>query len=461
MPWRSAQGEPTLGTPPHGDFSMRPGALLPLFASVFSLVACESVRDAGPTGPFTLSVPDPWPGSTVYVSSPDFRRGVTSATLRVDTFTVQLIKSTLNDSTMSGVLPLGVSGEVTTEVTVDGVRIPTRPIQVAGHVETRDLLISSQIFDGPMFAWPQQGQASVLGEDRGGNASILNLETGTERSVFKHVNSALRSGGPGSTYQSGVFLFRRVTGVLESWDLNTGSVGTSVNDGLPLASDDFHSLKTRLGPNTWILGDEGDKHEYITRPNEGAAYSWIFVNGPYYGVQFSPRGDRAAGKGVELASGGQLVGMPVYRVPTGDVAFRLSPGRIGAVAFTADGAVLVTASSASNAGDFRQLRFLDATTGAVRADTLLSETVMAIGTDPLRPYVFVAVRNANGLPAIDVYSSTTFKRITRLPTHGTAALGSGETLLLTSRDGGLYFYAQNRSANSIGARVYRFALPSP
>lgn len=419
-----------------------------LVAGTLALAACESVSDAGPTGPFTLSLPEAWPGSTVYVSSPDFRRGFTSATLRVDTFTVQLTKSALNDSTVSGTLPASLSGEATTELTLDGVRIPTPPLRLAGFADLRTLPQSGTVFIGEMYAWLKSGVASVIGESNL-RTRLLDLETGAVRDLTSVPATPDVYPGVSATYRPGVYARKGPGNLVDEWDFNGAAVVERHEIALQAGW-----VQARLGPNLWMSGDD-DYSWFFTRSGPGAPYvqSELFPSS-LYGTNFSPRGDLVA-----IVGGRNQAPFPVYALPGVTVAFTIPMRAVRQSAFSQDGNLLVSVGETPPPiPSLRRLVIQDANTGAVRVDTVVAEDILAVAGDPTQPRVYAALRTATGQLVIQVYSTTTFQPIARLATpQADRAVGVG--VIVVSPLKGLYFYLPEDLA-PVQSRIWHFTLPT-
>ncbi|MES2304737.1 MAG: hypothetical protein V4558_04490 [Gemmatimonadota bacterium] len=418
-----------------------------LLAGVLSLAACESVSDSGPTGPFTLSLPEPWPGSTVYVSSPDFRRGFTSATLRVDTFTIQLTKSALNDSTVSGTLPTSVSGELTTEVTVNDTRFPTRTLTVAGFAGLRTIPGSTAAFIGEIYPWLKSGVASIIGETDL-RTRLLDLEQGTVRDLTSVPAVPDVYPGASATYRAGVYARKGANNTVDEWDFNGAPVVES--QGISSQTGWVH---TRLGPNLWMAGDD-DYTWFFTRSGPGAPYiqSERFP-AALYGTNFSPRGDLLA-----IVGARNLAPFPVYSLPSGTVAFTVPMRAVRQSAFSQDGNLLVSVGETPTpVPSQRRLVIQDANNGAVRLDTTFTEDIVAVAGDPTQPRFYAALRTATGQLVIQVYSTTTLQPIARLATpQADRSVGAG--VIVVSPLKGLYFYLPEDLA-PVQSRIWHFTLP--
>ncbi|MEO5800123.1 MAG: WD40 repeat domain-containing protein [Gemmatimonadales bacterium] len=429
---------------------------LPLrLAGVLLLAGCNTISDAGPSGPFTLSLPEAWPGSTVYVTSADFRRNFTSATLRVDTFTIQLSKSALNDSTVSGTLPLSVSGAVTTEVTVDGVRIPTGLIHVAGFADVRTVPGSESAFWGEMYGWVRNGVASVIG---GNDATIrlLDLEQGTASVLTQSSAPYDLYPGASPTFRPGVFLRLGSGNTIEEWDFNGAP---QLELGEPSADGSFSRVQTRFGPNVWMTGND-DRRWFLTRPGPNAPYvRSAEILGNFLGSSFSPRGDLVAISGFR-SSGAS----PVYTLPNATVAFNVPMTWVFFPTFSPDGNLLATAGYGGSQAQARnRLMVQNANSGAVRADSLLAGEILGITMDPTRPRFYVAVRTATGQLEIEVYSTVTLQPIARLPSPvvGVTVPSESEGVIIVTPLKGLYFYLPKFfGPDPALSRIWHFTLPT-
>ena len=203
---------------------------------------------------------------------------------------------------------------------------------------------------------------------------------------------------PGPTYQAGVWIVAHNMGLPYRWRLYP----------TPVLMDSFPEAKVfrqvmLLGPGQWWFATH---HELHTT----SGFS-LQAEEPQGGVT-SPRHDRATEIVRHVYNGS---GVPVFSVPEGEFAWSAPLGASDAVAFSADGDILLVGGQAEDAPTIEPFRLVAfrATDGVVLRDTTLSEQIDHAVFDDVRPFIYVSVR-VGSRPAIVVLDRDSFRRVARL-----------------------------------------------
>ncbi len=407
-----------------------PAALLVLF-----LAACGTQSDSSALGPFTISPTTLWSGNTVEVRgrSAGSARG---ATLEVGSLELPLTR--VDDTTLSATLPDTLNGEFRATLHMGSVTEMLGSIVVDGFAGATTYADGSIWSEAPE-AWPRAtgrligSTATEVGE--------LDLDAHTF-TLLGVPNTYGENRRPGPTYQAGVWIVAHNMGLPYRWRLYP----------TPVLMDSFPEVQVfrqvmLLGPGQWWFATH---HELHTT----SGFS-LQAEEPQGGVM-SPRHDRATEIVRHVYNGS---GVPVFSVPEGEFAWSAPLRSSDAVAFSADGEILLIGGQAEDAPTIEPFRLVAfrATDGVVLRDTTLSEQIDHAVFDDVRPFIYVSVR-VGSRPAIVVLDRDSFRRVARLalpPSVSTDALccsiGGMATSQATKR---VYLFTNN------GLSVaYEFSLP--
>ncbi|MES2305770.1 MAG: hypothetical protein V4558_09685 [Gemmatimonadota bacterium] len=420
---------------------------LAVIAASVLLPGCGTIADAGPSGTFAISVPDPWPGAEVRVTSADFRHTTGTAVLKADTFTVNLAR--VSDTVMSGKLPAAATGQLSVSLDVDGYHFLLPAISIAGFADGGVYADPGMSLWTEPYQWTGDNTAAIYGMNILGYPVIVELETGTTRSIGPP-GRAYPQTGPGPTYLPGTVLYLPPGGVLESWVTTPVPTKIAEHPEIGWLKDDiWYYNRAQFGPNTWFIGD--DRGTWILRTDGTKLVDWKEDLGTVaWGIHFSPRGDRAT-----ISGYGSAPGIPVYSLPSGDVAFRAPTRNAQGVDFSPDGTVLALLGARTPpAFQDNHLLLFDATSGAVLKDTSLAGFALGLRMDRVRPVLYVAqIDTVSSEVSILVFRRAPFELLGRMraPAPGMRPFYPGMAL---SGRRGLYLY------DELSRRFWRFTLPT-
>ena len=202
---------------------------------------------------------------------------------------------------------------------------------------------------------------------------------------------------PGPTYQPGVWLLASSTGETASWQLFP----------TPLLVQEYPEVTLNrysmlLGSGEWW---KSTQHQFST--TSGGDVQAEETDG---GVM-SPRLDRATQTAYRMYNGG--AGVPVFSVPAGEFVWSAPLTSADALAFSADGEVLVIAGATTPGQDSPLSRLIAfrASDGQVLRDTTLSDVVDHVVFDDERPLLYLSVSPppraaANGGPRCSSWTGT-------------------------------------------------------
>lgn len=393
-----------------------------------------------------------WAGSTLQLRSQSFRDHGDGATFVAGATSIPLVR--VNDTTMSVTLPTTMGGSVSAHIDFAGTAVALPALQIAGFASIAQPPGADIVWD--VYATTRNGHAAAVGTT-GVGLVFVDLETATTSAPVAGSNySWLR--GPGATYQDGVYLLRAANDPVASWDF-TGATPTKVATH-PVASSTRQAM--RLGPNAWFVSTS-NQFQTLVRTNDIDPYiTTTTVATETEGVYMSPRHDRAT-----IAVDRVLSGVPVYDVPSGNLAYTLTELKsVQGVAFAPDGAQFALAGgSVDKPEDPGRVLLVDAASGSVQRTVTLDRSVFGVAIDPARSVVYVGVNQAvagpvEARPSIVVLDKATFAVVGEMAVPSTAMgcqFGSCyKGVMSLGSDGALYmFWSFNGPA-----RVYKFALPA-
>lgn len=336
--------------------------------------------------PARVTVTEAWSGAEVPIVSRGF--GGTWLLPSVWLDDVALAVRRLDDTTVAATLPVASGPH---SLTVRGLYTEptTVPVTVYGYAGADDTY-PDIIAD--VLVWPRTGHASVLGVSQLG-LTLIDLDAKTV-TVFDSLFDPARCWdwlrGPGVTLFDSVFVVLPVGEGGSLWHLGPDPFLVR-SEGVPVSRQVL-----QLGPDTWLLSHHHSV-EVISRADSGSPYQTqvTFSAEETEGVHLSPRKDRATIR-VDRAWGG----VPVFDVPSGAVAYRISEQEVAAgIDFSADGELLaIVGGTTWFESPTGRVLLLRASDGEILQDTTLDLQVFAVAIDPDRPWLYVGAAEPDGSP---------------------------------------------------------------
>jgi hypothetical protein len=424
-----------------------------LVLAAASAVACDGTI-APETFPVRVTVTEAWSGAEVPIVSRGF--GATWLLPSVWLDDVALAVRRLDDTTVAATLPVA-SGSHTLTVRSLYTEPTTAPITVYGYAGA-DAAYPDIIAD--VLVWPRTGHASVLGVSQLG-LTLIDLDAKTV-TVFDSIFDPARCWdvlrGPGVTLHDSVFVVLPVGGGASLWHL-----GAEASSARRLDFDVFRQVM-QLGPDTWLRSGH-HSIAVISRADSSSPYQSpvTFSAEETEGVHLSPRKDRATIQ-IDKAWGG----VPVFDVPSGAVAYRITTQEVAAgIDFSTDGELLaVVGGTTWFESPTGRVLLLRASDGEILQDTTLDLQVFTVAIDPVRPWIYVGAAEPDGSllggahPVVLVLDRRTFAVIATLhvpPDAPTCDTGCYKGVIALSDDPVLYVAWGWQPPHTI---AWRFTLPS-
>jgi hypothetical protein len=414
------------------------------------VVIFDTLRVVGPApvGPVTMSPTTGWAGSPVTLHSQAFRNRGAGALLHFGAASTELAR--VDDTTLSARIPLNASGgSVTPTFELDGYSVPLSTVTVYGNGGVQILPLQPAT---NAYAWSRAGHAVLVAgtvtcpaQCQGGLA-LFDLDARTVLSTLGGLNPWACLRDPGPSYLDSVFVVCGTSDSLEAWRLLPAPARLATNP----SGISWDAIQ--LGPTQWLLAS---KYQITTPAVTVSTFQ-------PQGVHMSPRHDRATLRTLGLGGGPcfctQLAGIPVFAVPSGDVAYLVSQLRASeGVDFSPDGDLLAMVGGVTGyVSDSDRVLLMRASTGEVLADTTLYKRgVFAVAIDPYRPLLYVGL-SGGAKPTVLVLDRTTFRVLGEMQAVDAEPTGSCcffGVIAVNSQDA-LYVWGGNQSTS-----VWRFTLP--
>jgi hypothetical protein len=427
------------------------------------VTACQDDPNTWPARPavypaFRIVESTVWAGSPITLRMHGPGEHPASGTLVLE-YNLRVPLTPLGDSAMTGIIPQGaIGGTQDARLELGAFDTLLGPIYVAGIVAQSAQSIN--LAQGHIYGAPfLPGSGTFLVGVQDGATAISHIgDWPTLLGVAAHHLTA-----PGPTPDPDVWLLRSTpNGPLERWRLDNTPVMLGT---LPFVGNGPWQTVADLGNNR-LLAIDGDGGQILRR----AAAGEVGVDPPYLTersfqvtglnrVVISPRGDRAA---ITASTGAS--GIPVFRVPDGDVAYPLDADKAAtSVDFSPDGALLAVAVGPDHLNAV-SIQIRDATTGVIQRQLHGDRRVYrGLAFDPHRPLLYaiaVANKNAGSLPVfeLEVWSTTNWQLLTRL--DGRCILGcTSEVLIVVGPRNDLYTIETSVGTSEELMVTHRYLVP--
>lgn len=413
----------------------------------------------GPPPVITLQAPAPlWAGSEIVVSSPGLAgQEVSATTLRLGTIPIPLTRR--DATTLVGVVPSDMlSAGVVPQVTHLGVTTDF-PLTTVYGFASRTTYPLTIPWDIAVLSDPVHAKVIAGYSGSPSGLVIIDLDTRTIVTVPGVLNVLANQRGPGETRDPGVWLLREPgasgDAPMHRWRLT----GTPTDLGVVPAPSGLRQI-AQLDADLWLTsthhtwtlgrlpaGAEAPSSPTLTGDAEEIA-----------GIHLSTSGTRATFRVNRM-----LEGVPVFDVVSGTIAYRTAFTSVQGVSFLGTQLLMAGGDNGPEQGA-ATIRLLQAADGQVLASAATTMPVSDVALDPRRPYAYVLVNGADGIPMVEVRDRTTLALKGTLKVIGLAgsACGpvsscfGGKLVVSPGTDGLYYFWAWNGQP-----RAYRFALPAP
>lgn len=373
-------------------------SLLLLFL-LFLLAACNDPDSPDPVDlAATINPARQWSGGIVTITT-DLFTALTDPVVVAGSDTLQAL--VLNDSTWQVSLPRDTSGDIGLLVRGIDHEVSLGTVSLAGF---RDMRVTPFDNAGDLEPWPWNNPTGVIGSTEGGRLFTL-----TASEAVARLYPGILSGSwlaVGTSYRPFVVLVPVLGFDAESlmaWDL----AGVPTEVGRYRVPNLVRHV-FELAPETWLVDGSHIVSTKISQDGQTFTTAYSETNDDTRKLYFSPRGDLAT-----IWVSRNLLGVPVFELATGELAYHLPFTNSSAAAFSPDGERLYMVGKREYGAD--SLARFDANTGALDAAILLDGVVgLAIGVDPAGEWVYLPVFAADGKLRLRVYHADDLALVTEL-----------------------------------------------
>lgn len=415
------------------------------------VLGCGSPTGPGtpPPGGFRITPRAVWAGGMVRVTSESFRETVGDVTLRLGPDTYPMTRA--DDTTYTMTIPTTAGGVYDPVLgSTDSLTLLDQ-LTVAGFLDRRDY--------GPRlihaFAPHAVGQhAGVIGGSLDRALIVIDLEAFAVATTLGGRLDFTLQQGPGMTADPDVALLRPVAGSVESWNLTGIPARVAVHPELDAA----RGVVARFGAESWLVSF-ADRIERWHRT--GSTGPFTVLTTPATGtraVGIAPDGSRAAVLVDQI--GATEPGVPVFRMPDGEVAFTLPLRSVQGAAWSADSRTLAAVGGPAPGAPSGTVVLVDVASGTVGGLVTTDRPVFAVALDPIRSLVYVGVAALSDHPTVLVYDRATLMLLGEMTSHGsqpTCGVPGCRGSIIVPAQGSLFVVTASLNTPT---RAYRFLLPA-
>jgi hypothetical protein len=410
--------------------------------------ACSDTTDLqkppDPTDPvFAVADRSLWAGSAMAIESEAFTDLASAPDVQLDGISLEVSRT--GPETFQAILPVTASGSYVPTISLGKGAHALPSITVAGFSGAEEFGFRMNL---GAEAMPGTGHATLVGAsifpgESEGQLSYVHLDTGAQE-LFEgpwYEFAQLRT--PGASYRPGVMFGQTAEGI-RPLTVTAGNV--VMEDPIPLA---FARQIAELAEGVYLV----TSHHHVT-VSDGSFMQQVEES---QSIALS----HAAGRATVSAGNTQNIGLPVFTVPGGSLAYLLTEVfRPTAVEFSPDGLLLAVAGT-EPAGNM--LRIFRASDGELIDEQTLPGQPIAIAFDPVRPLLYVGTGGVYGesgtsKPSLLVFDRATFALLGHMSSAAaelSCEFGCVEAEIAVSAEPAVYLAGFLNSP----LRAFRFSIP--
>lgn len=414
-------------------------ALLLLFVAAACSDAVDLQKPPDPAAAaFTIADRSTWAGSAVSIESEAFAELASAPDVRLDG--VALAVTRTGPEVFEAVLPASASGEYVPTISIGKGTVALPSITVAGFSRAEELWYSMPLGAQEMPGTPF---ATLVGAS-GGMLSFAHLDIGALVGFAPgplYDFDGLRT--PGASYRPGVMFGEAEDGIRPFTVNGTDLV---MEDPIPPA---FARQIAEVAEGVYLI----------------TSHHRISISDGSYEQQMEESQSivlsHAAGRVTVSAGNTANIGLPVFTLPGGSLAYLLTEVfRPTAVEFSPDGELLVVAGTEPTGN---MLRIFRASDGELLEEQALPSQPVAVGFDPVRPLFYVGTGGVYGpsgtaKPTLMIFDRETFSllgRASSVAAELSCELGCVEAEIAVSAEPAVYLASFINSQ----VRIFRFSIP--
>jgi hypothetical protein len=415
---------------------------------IFLVVACSDAVDPQKPGEpaaavFTIADRSLWAGSGMLIESDAFAGLGSPPEVRLDG--VPLEVSRIGPEVFEATLPTTASGQYLPTISLGKGSVDLPSIAVAGFSGAEELGFNMAL---GAEAMPGTGNATLIGASRfpgelEGRLTFVHLETGSHERFEGPLYDFDQLRTPGTSYRPGVMFGQTAEGI-RPFSLNGATVVLEDPISVTLARQ-----IAELAEGVYLV----TSHHHVSI-SDGSYDQQLEES---QGIALS----HAAGRATVWGGNTVNIGLPVFTVPGGSLAFLLTEVfRPTAVEFSADGELLAVAG-AEPAGNL--LRIFRASDGELLEEQTLPAQPIALAFDPVRPLLYVGLGGTYGglaavKPSLMVFDRETFSLLGHLSAAAaelSCEAGCVEAEIAVSAEPAVYLAGFLNSP----LRTFRYSIP--
>lgn len=412
------------------------------------VAACsETVDPQKPPDPadavFTIADRSLWAGSGMLIESEAFAGLGSPPDVRLEGVPLQV--SRIGPEVFEAKLPTTASGQYLPTISVGKGMVDLPSITVAGFSGAEEFGFSMAL---GAEAMPGTGNATLIGAslfpgELDGRLTFVHLETGSHERFEGPLYDFDQLRTPGTSYRVGVMFGQTAEGI-RPFSLYGASV--VLEDPISVT---FARQIAELAEGVYLV----TSHHHVSISD--GSYDQQLEESQGIALSY------AAGRATVWGGNTMNIGLPVFTVPGGSLAYLLTEVfRPTAVDFSPEGDVLAV-TGAEPAGNM--LRIFRASDGELLEERTLPRQPVALSFDAVRPLLYVGLGGTYGNPATLKPSVMVFDRATFLPIgHMSAAAadlscesGCVEAEIVVSAEPAVYLAGFLNSP----LRTFRFSIP--
>jgi hypothetical protein len=413
---------------------------------LFAVGACSDATDPQkPHGPadavFTIADRTLWAGSTMSIESEAFAELASAPDVRLNG--VALAVARLGPEVFEAVLPTSASGAYVPTISLGKGTVPLPSITVAGFSGAHEMWFSMPLGAQEMPGTPNATLVGATMGDGGALLSFANLDTGELEAFVGPIYDFDRLRTPGASYRPGVMFGETDDGIRP---LTVSGSDVVMEDPIPVTSA---RQIAEVAEGVYLV----TSHHRIAISDGSFEQQMEETQSIVLSL--------AAGRATVSAGYTVNIGLPVFTVPGGSLAYLLTEVfRPTAVEFSPDGELLVVAGTEPTGN---MLRIFRASDGELLHEQTLPAQPVALGFDPVRPLLYVGIGGTYGalnpvkpgLIVLDRNSFSVLGHITSDAADISCEAGCSEAEIAVSAEPAVYLAGFLNSP----VRAFRFSIP--
>ena len=390
---------------------------------------------------FTIADRTLWAGSIMSIESEAFAELAAVPDVRLNG--VALAVARRGPEKFEAVLPTSASGAYVPTISLGKGTVPLPSITVAGFSGAQEMWFSMPLGAQEVPGTPYATLVGAAMGEGGGPLSFAHLDIGALVGFVGPIYDFDRLRTPGASYRPGVMFGETNDGIRP---LTVSATDVVMEDPIPVA---FARQIAEVADGVYLV----TSHHRIAMSDGSFEQQMEETQSIVLSL--------AAGRVTVSAGNTANIGLPVFTVPGGSLAYLLTEVfRPTAVEFSPDGELLAVAGTEATGN---MLRIFRASDGELLDEQTLPAQPVALGFDPVRPLLYVGIGGTYGalgsvkpgLIVLDRNSFSVLAHITSDAAEISCEAGCSEAEIAVSPEPAVYLAGFLNSP----VRTFRFTIP--